>query len=123
MLGGKIGPTVADEAVTAPAKEGSKPRFFMASISMRPSPPISASAAPDMPEKIRLPKMFTCASPPGARSTAVLAKRKMRSVMNAHAAFGDEALVDRRQRGRGGGIGRGKRMRAVDLRTRHSCFT
>ena len=83
MLGGKIGPTTADAAVTAPAKGAEKPRFRIAAISMRPRPPTSASAAPDMPEKIRLEKMFTCASPPGSRPTSVSAKRKMRSVMPA----------------------------------------
>jgi hypothetical protein len=69
--GGKIGPSVAEAPVTAPANAGSKPRFFMASISIRPSPPMSASAAPDMPEKTRLPKTLTCASPPGMRPTSV----------------------------------------------------
>ena len=29
---------------------------------------MSASAEPDMPEKIRLPKMLTCASPPWTRA-------------------------------------------------------
>ena len=44
-----------------------KPFWRIASISMRPRPPMSASAEPDMPAKIRLPKMFTCARPPGSR--------------------------------------------------------
>ena len=73
MLGGKIGPTIADEQVTAQANAGLKPLARIASISMRPMPPMSASAEPDMPAKIRLPKMFTCASPPGSRPTAVSA--------------------------------------------------
>ena len=73
--GGKIGPTIAEELVTAAANAGLKPFCRMASISMRPSPPMSASAEPDMPAKIRLPKMLTCASPPGSRPTAVSAKR------------------------------------------------
>ena len=73
MLGGKMGPTIADEQVTAQAKAGLKPLSRIASISMRPMPPMSASAEPDMPENTRLPKMFTCASPPGRRLTAVSA--------------------------------------------------
>lgn len=71
--GGKIGPTMAEELVTAAAKAGLKPFLRMASISMRPMPPMSASADPDIPANIMLPKMFTCASPPGMRPTAVSA--------------------------------------------------
>ena len=74
MLGGKIGPTIAEAEVTAAAKGALKPFWRMASISMRPMPPMSASAEPDMPAKIRLPKMLTCASPPGRRPQAVSAK-------------------------------------------------
>ena len=73
--GGKIGPTIAELDVTAAANAGEKPFFFIASISMRPMPPMSASAEPDMPAKIRLPKMLTCARPPGRRPTAVSANR------------------------------------------------
>ena len=73
MLGGKIGPTIAEEQVTALAKAALKPRERMASISILPRPPMSAKAEPDMPAKIRLPKMFTCARPPGRRPTAVSA--------------------------------------------------
>ena len=61
--------------MTAAANGTLKPFARIASISMRPMPPMSASAEPDMPEKIRLPKMFTCARPPGSRPTAVSAKR------------------------------------------------
>ena len=75
MLGGKIGPTMAEAEVTALAKAGLKPLDFMASISMRPMPPMSAKAEPDMPANTRLPKMLTCARPPGNRPTAVSAKR------------------------------------------------
>ena len=71
--GGKIGPTIADELVTAAANAGEKPLLRIASISMRPMPPMSASAEPDMPANTRLPKMFTWASPPGSRPTAVSA--------------------------------------------------
>ncbi len=73
--GGKIGPTIAEELVTAAANGIENPLDFIASISMRPMPPMSASADPDMPAKIRLPKMLTCARPPGSRPTAVSAKR------------------------------------------------
>ncbi len=61
--------------MTAEANAGEKPLLFIASISMRPSPPMSASAEPDIPAKIRLPKMFTWASPPGRRPAAVSANR------------------------------------------------
>ena len=71
--GGKIGPTIADELVTAAANEALKPFLRIASISIRPMPPMSASAEPDMPAKIRLPKMLTCARPPGRRPVAVSA--------------------------------------------------
>jgi hypothetical protein len=83
MEGGKIGPISAEEAVTAAANGASKPRSRIALISTRPRPPTSASAAPEIPEKIRLARMFTCASPPCSRAASTLAKRKMRSVMPA----------------------------------------
>ena len=54
MLGGKIGPTTAEAQVSAAENAGVKPRAVIARTSMRPRPPISASAAPLMPEKIRL---------------------------------------------------------------------
>ena len=73
--GGKIGPTIAEAQVSAPANSRLKPCEAIALISMRPSPPMSASAAPLMPEKIRLPTMLTCASPPWTRPTRVVAKR------------------------------------------------
>ncbi len=57
--GGKIGPTMAEAPVTAAENGSEKPRSFMALISMRPSPPTSASAAPETPEKIRLATMLT----------------------------------------------------------------
>ena len=83
ILGGKIGPTIAEATVTALEKSLRKPRAVMAFTSMRPRPPTSASAAPLMPEKIRLAKMFTCASPPGTRPTSVSANLKIRSVTPA----------------------------------------
>ena len=72
--GGKIGPTIADAPVSAAANGTGKPSSFMALISILPMPPTSASAAPDTPEKIRLPTMLTCASPPGRRPASVLEK-------------------------------------------------
>jgi hypothetical protein len=55
----------------------------MARISMRPRPPISASAAPDVPENTSEPMTLTWARPPGTRPPSVLAKRKMWLVMPA----------------------------------------
>ena len=72
--GGKIGPTIAEAPVSAAANGTGKPSSFIALISMRPMPPTSASAAPETPEKMRLPTMLTCASPPGRRPDSVLAK-------------------------------------------------
>ncbi len=62
--GGKIGPTMAEDEVTAAAKAGFVALSRMASISMRPMPPISASAEPDMTANTSEPKMLTCASRP-----------------------------------------------------------
>ena len=50
MLGGMMGPIVAEAAVTAAEKSGSKPSLFIASISIWPRPPASATAEPLMPE-------------------------------------------------------------------------
>ena len=83
MLGGKIGPTIADAAVTAPENSFVNPRSRIASISIFPRPPISASAAPEIPEKIRLAKMLTCANPPGKRPTVVPANEKIRRLIPA----------------------------------------
>jgi hypothetical protein len=49
-------------------------------ISSRPSPPASAIAEPDMPEKIRLAVTLTWPSPPVKWPTRARAKPKMRSV-------------------------------------------
>jgi len=68
-------PTMPEEQHTVPALPAENPRDFSATLSTRPSPPMSASADPDIPAKIRLPKMLTCARPPGIRPTAVSAKR------------------------------------------------
>ena len=46
----------------------------MALISMVPMPAASASAVPDIPEKITDPMMLTCASPPFIQPTSDRAK-------------------------------------------------
>ena len=48
---------------------------------MAPSPPASATAAPDMPAKITEAPTFTCPSPPRIHPTRASAKLKIRSVM------------------------------------------
>src|SRR5918997_1169893 len=65
--GGKIGPTMAEAQVSAPANSRLKPCESMALTSMRPSPPMSAKAAPLIPEKMRLPTMLTWARPSWTR--------------------------------------------------------
>src|SRR5688572_15623170 len=53
----------------------------MALISMMPMPPASATAEPDMPAKITLPRMLAWHSPPFHQPTHTVANRKMRTVM------------------------------------------
>ena len=53
----------------------------MASASILPNPPASASAEPDMPEKNRLARMLTWPMPPRMWPTSALAKPKMWWVM------------------------------------------
>ena len=50
--GGITGPIVDDAAVMAAENSSSNPASFMALISMDPRPAASATAAPDMPEKM-----------------------------------------------------------------------
>ena len=50
---------------------------------MLPSPPASATAAPDMPAKMTLAPTFTWPSPPCIQPTVARAKLKMRVVMPA----------------------------------------
>ena len=59
MLGGMIGPSVEEAAVTQQEKSLSNPFSFMALISMAPRPPASDTAVPDMPAKITLDRIFT----------------------------------------------------------------
>ena len=54
-----MGPMMAEEHVTAHANGTLKPFSRIASISIRPNPPMSANAEPEMPEKTKLPKIFT----------------------------------------------------------------
>ena len=79
--GGMIGPTMADAALHAAAKAASKPSFFIALISTVPRPAASACATPDMPAKIRLAKMLTCARPPRRWPTSATANSKIRAAM------------------------------------------
>jgi hypothetical protein len=72
--GGMMGPMIAEVAVTAAAKAGSKPSRFISSISMIPRPAASACAVPDMPAKIIDPSTFTWARPPRTWPTAARAK-------------------------------------------------
>ena len=60
--------------VSAPAYSTGKPSSFIALISRMPSPPASAMAEPDMPEKMRLPRTLTWASPPVKWPTRAFAK-------------------------------------------------
>ena len=53
----------------------------MALISMMPIPPASATAEPDMPAKITLPRMLAWHRPPLHQPTQTDAKRKIRTVM------------------------------------------
>jgi hypothetical protein len=62
--GGMIGPMIAEAALTAAAKAGSKPSLRMAFTSTTPRPAASACATPLMPAKIMLATTLTCARPP-----------------------------------------------------------
>ena len=77
MLGGMMGPIVAEAAVTAAEKSGSKPSLIMASTSICPSPPASATAEPLMPEKTIDATMFAWPRPPGIEPTHAEQARKI----------------------------------------------
>ena len=64
MLGGIIGPMALELALTATAKSGSIPLFFIAGISIDPRADASAVADPDIPEKNILDTIETWANPP-----------------------------------------------------------
>jgi hypothetical protein len=72
--GGTSGPMMQEAQVSAPAYSTGYPSSFIALISRMPRPPASAMAEPDMPEKIRLPRTFTWASPPVKCPTSAFAK-------------------------------------------------
>jgi len=77
-LGGMIGPMIAEAAVTAAEKAGSKPRSRMARTSTVPRPAASAWATPDIPAKIMLAAMLTWARLPRTWPSNAWAKSKMR---------------------------------------------
>ena len=77
MDGGMIGPIVADSAVTAAANSGSKPSLIIASTSICPSPPASATADPLMPEKTIDATTLACPRPPGIEPTQAEQARKI----------------------------------------------
>ena len=59
ILGGMIGPIVADAQVTAQAKGPSYPASFIALISTVPSPATSAISEPLIPAKMILATILT----------------------------------------------------------------
>ena len=79
--GGMMGPTMAEAAVTAAEKAGSKPRRRISRISTVPRPAASACATPDMPAKTRLAATLTCARPPRMWPTSAIANSKIREAM------------------------------------------
>ena len=81
--GGMIGPMVEDAAVTPTARWSLYPRSRIALTSIVPSPPASATAAPDMPAKMTDAITLTCPSPPFSQPTAAVAKSKIRLVIPA----------------------------------------
>ena len=54
-----MGPIIAEEALTAAAKAGSNPSFFIALTSTTPKPAASACATPDIPANIMLATTLT----------------------------------------------------------------
>jgi hypothetical protein len=81
MLGGMIGPIVLEAAETAVAYDFAYPCETIASISIKPAPEASAIADPDIPAKIILSTILTCARPPGKWPTIVAANLKIRLVI------------------------------------------
>src|SRR5690554_5861071 len=63
-LGGMMGPTVEEDAVTAAEKSASYPSSTMAGISMAPMLAVSARAVPEIPAKSMEAPMFARDSPP-----------------------------------------------------------
>ena len=58
MLGGMMGPTREDAAVTAAAKGLSYPCLVMAGTSMEPRAATSDTAAPEIPANRKLPRIL-----------------------------------------------------------------
>ena len=73
--GGIIGPSTEEAAVMAQEKSSSYPISRIASISILPRPPASATAVPLMPANSAEQIMFACPIPPGTVPTMTLAKR------------------------------------------------
>ena len=80
-LGGMIGPTVEEAAVTAAEKPAGYPAFFMPGIMTPPMEAASATAVPVMPPKSIEAAMLVSPSPPRIQPTSALAKRMMRPVI------------------------------------------
>ena len=80
MLGGKIGPMVADATVMAAAYSAGYPWSSMDLISIFPKEALSAMAEPEIPAKTTLATTLACPNAPGMLPTMALAKRKIRSV-------------------------------------------
>jgi hypothetical protein len=83
-LGGMIGPTVEDEAVTAAEKSASYPSSFIAGMRIAPMLAVSASAVPDIPAKIMEAATLARASPPRICPTMALEKLMMRHEIPRH---------------------------------------
>ena len=80
-LGGMIGPTTDEAAVTATEKSSSYPSSTMAGISMLPRLHTSAMAVPDMPANTMLATIFTSARLPRKCPRKELQKLRIRLVM------------------------------------------
>ncbi len=75
-----IGPIVADEAATEAANPGGiRPCLIIIWVTSLPGPAASAIADPDMPEKMMLTRISTCARPPRNRPTMAWQKSNNRS--------------------------------------------
>ncbi len=83
MEGGMMTPITDEHAVTATAKEGVKPSFFICGIRSEPMPAASAVELPEMPAKNIETTTLTWPSPPGRWPTSPRDSRISRSVMPA----------------------------------------
>ena len=80
MLGGMMGPIVAEEAMTAAAISGGYFAFFIAGMRIVPVAAASATEEPDIPAMIMLTTTETLASPPVMCPTRARANLTRRSV-------------------------------------------